>query len=502
MNRLCYLLVLLLLPTAVLGQKSPKRGIGWDESEQPLTAAHAEKISAGVAWVYNWGNTPRNQSLYGADALAFAPMCWNNDYDENAIRNYLTSHPETKYLLGFNEPNFSSQASMTPAKAAAEWPRLEKIAADFGLMLVTPALNFSGEIVGGRTWDPYEWLNEFLTEYPEAHFDCLALHSYMNWYGANTWFATEYFYKDLYDTSKKDVYGRYPAIVAYLDKFKETNGHFPRMMLTEFCSWENDGTITGVDFQIDQMTQKVQKLELSDLVEGYAWFMGNAEKGAAAYPYMSIFQTNTAESELSELGTVYVNMSPFDDTRFYAPDETVEAQDYLDATTDDQQVRLRRNTEAGSQLPLQVEFPSGAWAKYQICVPQEGEYRFTMHIKSNSDNSFWLYVDSKKAKTAAMKSTAGEWTDRSLTAGLPAGNHSIMVYNAGSEPFLMNSLSFTPAASDGIETVDTDETDAPAGVYNLAGIRFGEESHLPDLPGGIYIIVSPAKSYKVMVTDN
>ena len=56
------------------------------------------------------------------------------------------------------------------------------------------------------------------------------------------------------------------------------------MMLTEFCSWENDGTITGVDFQIDQMTQKLQKLEQSDLVEGYAWFMANADGGASAIP--------------------------------------------------------------------------------------------------------------------------------------------------------------------------------------------------------------------------
>lgn len=502
MNRLCYLLVLLLLPTAVLGQKSPKRGIGWDESQQPLTAAHAEKISDGVAWIYNWGNTPRNQELFSDGTLAFAPMCWNSNYNETAIRNFLASHPETKYLLGFNEPNFSSQARMTPAEAAAAWPRLEKLAADFGLMLVAPALNFSGEKVGGRTWNPYEWLNEFLTAYPQAHFDCLALHSYMNWYGANTWFATEYFYKDLYDASKKDVYGRYPAIVAYLDKFKEANGHFPRMMLTEFCSWENDGTITGVDFQIDQMTQKVQMLEQSDLVEGYAWFMGNAEGGAAAYPYMSIFQTNTAQSDLSELGTIYVNMSPFDESRFYEPGETIEAQDYLDATTDNQQVRLRRNTESGSTLPLQVEFPSGAWAKYQICVPQEGEYRFTMRVKSGNDNSFWLYVDSKKTKTSAMASTGNQWTDRSLTAELPDGNHSIMVYNAGANPFVMNSFSFASAASDGIEMVGAEETELPVGIYNLAGMRLDETSDFSELPDGIYIIVTTAKSYKMKVTGN
>ena len=41
--------------------------------------------------------------------MHFAPMCWNSYYNANAIRSYIDSHPETRYLLGFNEPNFSAQ---------------------------------------------------------------------------------------------------------------------------------------------------------------------------------------------------------------------------------------------------------------------------------------------------------------------------------------------------------------------------------------------------------
>ena len=75
--------------------------------------------------------------------MDYVPMTWNGGFDENKIRQYFTDHPGAKYLLGFNEPNFKAQANMTPKQAAEIWPRLEKIAEDFDLELVGPALNYS-----------------------------------------------------------------------------------------------------------------------------------------------------------------------------------------------------------------------------------------------------------------------------------------------------------------------------------------------------------------------
>lgn len=462
--------------------KSAKRGIGWDEKMQTITAAPIEKLAPGVSWLYNWGIKP-DAALAGlgpSGDIAFVPMCWNAGYNEAALRDWLDANPGVEYLLGFNEPNFSAQAAMTPAQAAEAWPRLEEIADAYGLRLVAPALNFTGEHVGGRVWSPYEWLDEFLRLRPEARMDCLALHCYMNWYGANTWFATEYFYKDLYD-EKSEAYGRYPNIVKYLDAYKAANGHFPRMMLTEFCSWENDGTVTGVDFQIDQMTQKVQKLEQSDLVEGYAWFMATGT--AAEYPYFSLFERNSKDSPLSVLGTVYVNMSAFDTSRFYAPGELIAAKDYTDASTDDQQVRLRPNTESGSTLPLQVEMQSGSWAQYQLSVPAEGLYTITMHISSATDNSVFMYVDGKKQCAAIVTSTGGAWTDRSIDVRLPQGDHSIMLYNADTTPFLINSLLFGTSTS-GVAAAPT-AGDENANIYTLDGMKVSGKP----LDKGIYIVV-------------
>jgi len=492
MKKFLYSLILFAISfSGVAQEKSAKRGLGWDESRTPFGVSHSEKVAPGVSWIYNWGNAPKNPDVYSEGNIAFVPMNWNRGGETNftAIRNYVKNHPETKYLLGYNEPNFSSQSNITPAQAAAAWPQMEALADELGLMLVAPALNFSNEKVGGRTWNPYEWLDEFIKEYPQARFDCLALHCYMNWYSSNTWFATEYFYKDLYDT-KKDVYGKYPHIVASIDAYKEAHGHFPRMMLTEFCAWEYDGNVTK-NFQLDQMTQKVQKLEQSDLVEGYAWFMGNSGDGYDAFPYMSVFQSNTANSDLSDLGKVYVHMSSFDTEKYYTPGETVKAKDYVDATTDDQQIKLRPNSESGSDVPLQVEFPASGWTEYQIDVPADGEYEFTFHVKSTSAVNMTLYLKAgtkfTKLNSAALASTSGSWADRSMLATLTAGKHNIAVYPSAA--ITMNTFRFGDKSATGITDLATDENTAVE-IYDLRGIRLG--SSTSSLSPGLYIFKNAA----------
>lgn len=471
------ILSLLLAVPGLAQQKSAKRGIGWDEKTQPITNAPIEKMLPGVSWFYNWGPAPTwgATNLGTADGMGFAPMCWNGNFNETTIRNYVKSHSGVKYLLGFNEPNFSAQANMTPESAAIRWPSVEKLAEEYGLTLVAPALNFTGEKVGGRTWSPYEWLDEFVKQYKTKYgkfpkMDCLALHCYMNWYSSNTWFATEYIYSDLYNPSK-DAYGKYPNLVAFLDDFKAANGHFPRMMLTEFCAYERDGSITGVDFQIDQMTQKIQKLEQSDLVEGYAWFMGNAGGGATAFPFMSVFQTNSSSSNLSVLGLVYVHMSSFDTSKYYNIGELIQAKDYIDASTDNQQVKLRPNTDSDSELPLQADFHPGVWTKYQLDIPASGTYNVTLRMKSSADITLYFYIDGKVKSRPQIASTGGAWAEREFEADFTAGKHSIMIYNTDTEKSLnINSLKLEIPT--GISEIAADKAAGDINdIYGADGVR-------------------------------
>lgn len=473
--------LLALLP-CIGAARSAKRGLGWDESAVKVNARHASLLEPGVAWIYNWGPDAGNPDIYGED-FPFVPMAWNDQYNASRIRAWLSAHPETKYLLGFNEPNFADQAAMTPERAAKAWPALEKIAEEFGVSLVAPALNFSGSTVGGKVWGIYEWYDEFFRLLPDARVDCLALHCYMNWYTAMNWFATEYFYRDLYDPANAN-YGKYPNLVKFLDGFKAARGRFPRMMLTEFCAWENDGSIYGPDFQIDQMTQKVQMLETSDLVEGYAWFMGNYG-GGTAYPYMSVFRSNSATADLSDLGKVYVNMSAFDKSHFYEPGELIQAKDYVGATTDNNQVRVRPNSETESTLPLQIELPPSGYPEYQIDAPLSGSYAFNFHVKASNLSKLRLYVDSKRDEEVVIPGT-GEWTDVGVVTELAAGRHTVMVYNAGAETFALNALQF-----DGEAGVQMQIDDKPncyvSAIYTLQGVAM-PGTEISALVPGIYII--------------
>lgn len=458
----------------------------WDEKTQALSNAPIEKMAPGVSWLYNWGVAPTGSPTnigQGEGNIAFLPMCWNASFNETAMRNYLSQHQgEVKYLLAFNEPNLSwsvGGAQMTPQQAADAWPKVKQIAQDYGLEIVAPALNFTGDKVGDRIWEPFAWYDEFFRLVPESNIDYLAFHSYMNWYSAVNWVATEYFYtdkesSDLFSTTNR---GKYPNLVSFMENYKTANGHFPRMFLTEFCSWEGDkdGYVSSVNSQIDQMTQKLQKLEKNDLVAGYAWFIGNTSQAPTSYPYNSVFQSNTASSQLSDLGKVYVYMSSFDTEKWYNAGETILAKDYIDASMDNQQPKIRPNTETGSSIPLQVEWQSGSWTAYQVNLPADATYTLTLHMKSTADNGFRIYENalggSNKRFDSSLPSTNGAWADVTKEVFLKAGQHTYLLYNMGSSSILVNSVQFDSPAS-GISSLTPTPTPEDNGfLYNIAGQR-------------------------------
>lgn len=479
---------------ALAQQRSAKRGICWDEKTQALTTTPIEKMAPGVAWLYTWGATPVGTPANlgsGDGKMAFLPMAWNAAFNETSLRSYLTAHKgEVKYLLAFNEPNLGTGvggSAMTPQQAANAWAKVKKVAEDFDLELVAPALNFTGDKVGGRIWEPFAWYDEFFRLVPDAGIDYLAFHSYMNWYSAVNWVASEYFYtdkesSDLFAAANK---AKYPNLVKYLEDYKTAHGHFPRMFLTEFCAWEGnkDGYTSSVDSQIDQMTQKVQKLEQSDLVAGYAWFMANTSQAPTASPYNSVFQSNTATSELSDLGKVYVYMSSFDAEKYYTPGETILAKDYIDASMDGQQAKVRPNTEAGSDIPLQVEWQTSSWTAYQVNVPADGDYTLTLHMKSTAENAFRIYRNAlgaaNKLLDTKLSSTSGAWKDVETKVTLTAGQHTLLLYNMGTTSILVNSLRL--ASTTGINTVSRDGR-KDGSIYTLSGMRVSEP-----LKKGVYI---------------
>ena len=137
-------------------QKSPKRGVSFDFKkidDLPL-------LSPAISWSYNWGNDQNASAAlwFDTNEMDFCPMCWNNSYSADKIREYVKEHPNTKYLLGFNEPNLTDQCNMTPSQAAQYWPQVVALAKELNLSLVSPAMNY-GTLAGYH--DPVKWLDEF-----------------------------------------------------------------------------------------------------------------------------------------------------------------------------------------------------------------------------------------------------------------------------------------------------------------------------------------------------
>src|SRR4030042_2145427 len=108
--------------------QSSKKGIAFGY----LTEADMAEISEGMSWWYNWAVVPENgvKDVFEGYDMHFVPMTWNGLFNETSLRPFYESHPDAKYLLGFNEPNFTTQANLTPREAAALWPKLEAIAKD------------------------------------------------------------------------------------------------------------------------------------------------------------------------------------------------------------------------------------------------------------------------------------------------------------------------------------------------------------------------------------
>ena len=206
--------------------RSAKRGVAFNfnyVSDLPL-------LSPYITWDYNWGNSTNESAAlwFDANEIDYCPMCWSGSYDANKIRTFVAAHPNTKYLLAFNEPNLTDQANMTPAQAAALWPPVVALAKELNLKLVSPAMNY-GTLSGYS--DPIKWLDEFFAQ-PDVSIDdvdAIAVHSYM---------------------------ASPSAVQSYIERFRKYN---KPVWVTEFCAW--DPKPTSAEVQMDYMCAVLHYME-------------------------------------------------------------------------------------------------------------------------------------------------------------------------------------------------------------------------------------------------
>lgn len=331
--------------------KSYKRGVGENNF---LLMNEIYPIAPGVSWFYNWGNDIKGYRNEITDYLAenpileYCPMCWNGNYDTEKIRTWCQNHPETKFLLGFNEPNFTDQANMTPAEAAEKWPAVQALAKELGLELVGPAVNYAPS---GAYTDPFKWYAEFVDLVGVDAFDYVAVHDYAGG-----------------TANMKDLVDRFYALYG------------KQIWITEFCNWS--GTVSN-DSQISSMIQQLEYLEKEDKVFRYAWFKAKAANLNDNPHYSLLIPLNgTGLRELTQQGYVYTYMTDFDETVFHPADTWVPAGEFIHSYG----LRLNKTADEASGGVLEIsQFNSGAYVDYQFSVPASGEYTLVARVSGQGE---------------------------------------------------------------------------------------------------------------------
>ena len=376
--------LLLMLYPDLAGQK---RGLAFGQH----SAADLDVLAPEIKWWYNWYVRPENglDTLYGNLGFDFVPMAWNGSFDESRLRTFLEAHPETGFLLGFNEPNFKDQANMTPTQAASQWHKLEAIADEYGLELVGPAVNFCGNCVqenGVNYSDPVRYLDDFLAACQGCRVDYIAVHSYMNNVGALDW---------------------------YLGLFKK---YGKPIWLTEFAGWEPNGNIQSPNDQISYLIGAVDLLESDSSVFRYAWFTGRGA-GSTTYPFIDVLGSS---GTVTPLGEIYKKMPVHDPDRRVDVPAIIEAEEY--------------NTMSGILLEKTADvdgfanvgyLDAGDWLEYGIRVAVSGYYPLHFRLASTRNATMKVWIDADPILTVDIPNYQGwqNWHTLTKQIWLDEGDH-------------------------------------------------------------------------------
>jgi hypothetical protein len=245
------------------GGKPPcKRGVAG-----AVSAGLAPTASApGVVWYYDWS------SGGSSNPIEFVPMIWGaNNLGDNIPSG-------SKFLLGFNEPNFMSQANMTPQEMATDWPQLEaKAQAAGNIPLVSPAVNYCGGCTVPTITDPYGYIQAFLTACTGCEVDYIAVH----WYNCDLGSLQTYIEGD----GSPPGSGGMPGFVQFGKP----------IWLTEFSC---DGS-ASVAQQKAYMQAAIPWLEQNPHIYRYSWF--------SAGPIPNALLINP-DGSLTDLGNTYVSL--------------------------------------------------------------------------------------------------------------------------------------------------------------------------------------------------
>ena len=397
--------------------KSWKRGACMSN----LREADFEALKTGLTWFYDWGNTPSSVGISASDArnIAYCPMRWGDSWNPNAIRNYVKAHPNCKYLLTFNEPNFKNQANLTPQQAAARWPEIKALANELHLKIVSPALNYSEWAEWGT---PKKWLDAFFQLVPVSDVDAIALHCYMGWSSSLIGYVKEY--------------------IGYYNK---------PIWLTEFCAWDNRSDTPEAEMkkiQREYLVDVFNFLETEPMVERYAWFMAKTSENNAipAFPWMQLL--NGHNGVLTENGKIFNNMSSYDDSFYHNTQSRIQANHYIRMGG----IHLEETTDTDGIINV-YDFSANDYLEYNVEAPADGTYYFFVRHSNTANAEISVQIDKNTPTIISLPATGNNtWATHRYTVNLNAGKQKVRLTCTLDASIRINWLNITTDANAETET--------------------------------------------------
>jgi hypothetical protein len=221
--------------------RNPKKGV----STWSFHGVNKALAKSGASWYYTWSSGHRG--IVSPNGVHFVPMIWGADNVTAATLRKVTH--EGRFLLGFNEPDMTSQSDLSVSTALSLWPRLMAT----GMRLGSPA-------VASGAATPEGWLDQFMRGVTARRYrvNFITVH----WYGSD--FATGPAVEQLRDYLHA-IHARY---------------HLP-IWLTEFAliRFGAVDSFPSPKLQAAFVTAATSMLQHLSYVTRYAWFALPATPG-------------------------------------------------------------------------------------------------------------------------------------------------------------------------------------------------------------------------------
>ncbi|MBR1929893.1 MAG: discoidin domain-containing protein [Lachnospiraceae bacterium] len=360
-----------------------KKGMGiWQDD--------ADKIEElNLSWYYTWSP----YELNGVDKdVDFVPMVWGDEADTRSVdrvnewkwlragnwRNY-------RYLLTFNEPDFTDQSHMTPERAVELWREIEPICDEPSIDVSSPVVaiptvfypdtNNDYNTVGG-------WYGKYdqLMATAEYHDEFTAVHFYFDYPGE--WILDTL--EQIHETTNKPLWitewgvGQWSQVQDFDWTGGPDEGNWQRSLIVDFMK--------DVIPQIDQLPY----------VERYAWFPfdgSNTDKygnGAGGLFYCG--SNDPLKGQLTAAGKAYKQVGNPAGWEAGAITEDKVVVDQLSGGEEEEKPPVlegeRRNVVKGKNITASTELGGNVAANAVDC--NEGSRWESVH---NQEDAEWLAVD-------------------------------------------------------------------------------------------------------------